>query len=204
MTLFQFRPQSPGHRLGAMLAALTGLVAIAAAPLPAAAGPLSGTYTLSPANVDTGFSVRVLGGKPVTGQFKTVSGKMTLDQARPERSRVKVTVDLTSVSTGNDKVTGFLKSSAMFDVANHPVATFQSTRVRITGSDTAEVDGVLSLRGQTKRTSLTVKITGNGANGRVGFEVNGGFFRSFYGMEAGVPLYADKVNLTIRGTGRRI
>jgi len=204
MTLFQFFPKMPGRRIGTMLAALTGLVAVVAGPLTAAAGPLTGTYMLSPGNIDTGFSVRVLGRGPVTGAFKTVSGKLTLDQDRPERSRVKVTVDLTSVSTGNDKVTGFLKSAAMFDVANHPVATFQSTRVRITGDDTAEVDGVLSLRGQTKRTSLTVKITGTGANGRVGFEVTGGFFRSFYGMQAGVPLYADKVNLTIRGTGRRI
>lgn len=203
MPLFQRFPVTPRRRLSTLLAALTCLLAVAAVPLAAAAGPLSGTYTLSPANIDTGFSVRVLGGGPVTGQFKTVSGKLTLDQERPERSRVKVTVDLNSVSTGNDKVTGFLKSPAMFDVANHPVATFQSTQVRITGPDTADVDGVLSLRGQTKRTSLTVKITDTGGNGRVGFEVTGGFFRSFYGMQAGVPLYADKVNLTIRGTGRR-
>gem|GEM_PF-355589 len=184
-------------------AALAYALALAGTSLPAAAGPLSGTYTLTPAQVDTGFSVKVLGGGPVTGEFKTVSGKMILDQSRPEKSRVTVTVDLRSVQTGNDRVTGFLKSSAMFDVEKYPLATFQSTRVQITGSNTANVEGVLTMRGQKKRTSLSVTITDIKTNGRVGFEVSGGFLRSFYGMQAGMPIYADKVNLRIKGTGRR-
>lgn len=184
------------------LKALACAVALLAAPFPAAAGPITGTYVLSPAHIDTGFSVRVLGRGPVTGQFRKVSGKMILDQNRPEKSRVNVTIDLSSVQTNNDKVTGFLKSSAMFDVAKYPVASFQSTQVRITGDTSAEIEGVLSLRGQKKRTKLTVILTGT-SNGRVGFEVSGGFFRSLYGMDAGLPIYADKVNLKITGTGQR-
>jgi polyisoprenoid-binding protein YceI len=203
MTLIQTHSNGTKRRFRTSLAAFAGLLAITATPLPATAGPLSGSYTLSPAHIDTGFSVKVLGGSPVTGQFRTVSGKMTLDQSRPEKSRVSVKVDLRTVHTSNDKVTGFLKSAAMFDVANHPVATFQSTRVRMTGDYSADVEGVLTLRGQSKRTKLTVKLTGTKANGQVGFEVSGGFFRSFYGMKAGQPIYADKVNLKISGTGRR-
>lgn len=203
MTSVPFRQNNTIPRLRNTFAAVFGFLTIAGVPLSATAGPLSGTYTLSPAQVDTGFSVKVLGGKPVTGEFKTVSGKMILDESRPERSQVSVKVDLSSVSTNNDKVTGFLKSAAMFDVANHPVATFQSTRVRMTGQYSADVEGTLTLRGQTKRTKLSVKLTGNKANGHVGFEVSGGFFRSFYGMKAGQPIYADKVNLKISGTGQR-
>lgn len=190
-------------RLPRLLTVLAFVFALAVPMQQAGAGPISGTYTLTPANIDTGFSVRVLGGRPVTGAFKKVSGKMILDQNRPEKSRVNVTIDLSSVQTNNDKVTGFLKSSAMFNVAKYPVAKFQSTRIRITGQNSAEVEGVLSLRGKTKRTKLDVTITTNKSNGRVGFEVSGGFFRSFYGMEAGLPIYADKVNLKISGTGRR-
>ncbi|MCV0429271.1 MAG: YceI family protein [Roseibium sp.] len=171
--------------------------------LSANAGPITGTYTLTPAYVDTGFTVRVLGGRPVKGAFRKISGKMILDQRRPEKSRVNVKVDLRSVETNNGRVTGFLKSSAMFDVANHPVAEFRSTRIRITGQYTADVDGVLTLRGQRKRTKLSVKFTDTTTRGRVAFEVSGGFFRSLYGMEAGLPIYADKVNLIISGTGRR-
>lgn len=186
-----------------LLKAFAGLSMLLTLALPAAAGPISGTYTLSPSNIDTGFSVRVLGGRPVKGEFGKVSGKMILDQNRPDKSRVNVTIDLSSVQTNNDKVTGFLKSSAMFDVAKYPVAKFQSTRIRITGKYSAEVEGVLSLRGKTQRTKLDVTITGNKGKGRVGFEVSGGFFRSLYGMDAGLPIYADKVNIKISGSGRR-
>ncbi|WP_299481162.1 YceI family protein [uncultured Roseibium sp.] len=190
-------------KLSGVLAACAGLGMLFSLAVPAAAGSISGTYTLSPSNIDTGFSVRVLGGRPVTGAFNKVSGKMILDQKRPDKSRVNVTIDLSSVSTNNDKVTGFLKSSAMFNVAKYPTAIFQSTRIRITGKYSAEVEGVLSLRGKRQRTKLAVTITGNQGNGRVGFEVSGGFFRSLYGMDAGLPIYADKVNIKISGSGRR-
>jgi len=203
MPTFQFCKSSTQPRCRTVLAAFAGVLALAAMPLTATAGPLTGTNTLSPSHLDTGFSVKVLGGRPVTGEFKTVSGRMILDETRPENSRVSVKVDLRSVATNNDKVTGFLKSAAMFDVANHPVATFRSTRVHMTGQYSADVEGTLTLRGQTKHTKLSVKLTGNKANGHVGFEVSGGFFRSFYGMKAGQPIYGDKVNLKISGTGRR-
>ncbi|MES0810654.1 YceI family protein [Roseibium sp. SCPC15] len=186
-----------------VVVSLLGLGALFTTSHHVSAGPISGTYVLTPSNIDTGFSVRVLGRGPVQGEFKNVTGKMVLDQNRPEKSRVNVTVDLRSVETNNDRVTGFLKSSAMFDVANHPVANFQSTRIVITGKYSAEVEGVLSLRGQRKRTKLSVKIVNTNSRGRVAFEVSGGFFRSLYGMDAGLPIYADKVNLKIRGTGRR-
>lgn len=186
-----------------LLWALAFVSVVVAGFKPAQSSTLSGSYTLSSKHVDTAFSVGVLGRKPVTGAFKKISGKMVLDQNRPEKSRVSVTVDLRSVETSNAKVTGFLKSSAMFDVTNHPKATFQSTRVRITGKNSADVEGVLTLRGKTQRTKLSVNINGASASGRVTFEVLGGFFRSQYGMEAGLPIYADKVKLTITGTGRR-
>lgn len=203
MRHIRFRRPRTANGLHTLKSIIVSLALLTGLSLPAAAGSISGTYTLTPANIDTGFSVRVLGGRPVQGEFSKVSGKMVLDQNRPEKSRVNVTIDLSSVKTNNDKVTGFLKSSAMFNVAKYPVAKFQSTRIRITGKYSAEVEGVLSLRGKTKRTKLEVQITGNKGNGRVGFTVSGGFFRSFYGMEAGLPIYADKVNIKISGTGRR-
>ncbi|PVB61085.1 YceI family protein [Labrenzia sp. 011] len=189
--------------LASSLRFLVVALSFLAVSVPAHSGPISGTYVLSPAQIDTGFSVRVLGGGPVTGQFKKVSGRMILDQGQPQNSRVRVTIDLASVQTGNDRITGFLKSAAMFDVARFPLADFRSTRVRITGAESAEVEGILTMRGMTKRTRLSVTVTGTGKDGRVGFEVTGGFFRSLYGMEAGMPIYADKVNLKITGTGRR-
>ncbi|WP_068413757.1 YceI family protein [Labrenzia sp. OB1] len=203
MTSFDTVPTAFAERLRGCWKIPALALVLLSTPVQALAGPISGTYVLTPAQIDTGFSVRVLGRGSVKGQFNKVSGKMVLDQNRPENSRVSVTIDLASVETGNDKVTGFLKSAAMFDVAKYPLADFRSTRVRITGADSAEVEGVLTLRGMKKRTKLSVTVTGTGSDGRVGFEVTGGFLRSLYGMEIGLPIYADKVNLKISGTGQR-
>lgn len=196
-------PVSFPGRLTWLFSLCVALVAICLALSPSLAQSISGTYVLTPTNIDTDFSVRVLGRGPVRGEFSRVSGKMVLDPNRPENSKVSVKVDLRTVQTDNARVTGFLKSSAMFDVANHPVANFQSIRVRMTGKNSAEIEGQLSLRGRKKRTKLLVRVTGTGAKGKVEFEVSGGFFRSLYGMDAGLPVYADKVNLKISGTGRR-
>ncbi|MCX2722258.1 YceI family protein [Roseibium salinum] len=189
------------RRAAQSLAMLACIATLSLAP--AEAGSLSGTYVLAPADIDTGFSVKVLGRGPVTGQFQKVSGTMILNQNRPEKSRVTVDVDLRSIETGSDRITDFLKSSAMFNVAKHPIARFESTSVRITGENSAEVEGVLTMRGQKKRTRLSVTVNGETSSSRVDFQVSGGFFRSLYGMEAGLPIYADKVNLKINGTGRR-
>lgn len=169
----------------------------------ARADSLNGTYALKAANIQTKFSVRIIGSSPLTGTFKTVGGKMTLDAQRPQNSRVNVVVDLVSVETDNAKVTGFLKSSAMFDVANYPKATFQSTRVRLTGDRSAEVEGMLTLRGLKQRTNLTVSLIDGKRAGEVDFKVDGGFFRSLFGMELGQPIYGDLVRLVITGSARR-
>lgn len=179
------------------------LIAFCTFSSPSYGEAIFGTYVLKPGNIDTGFSVKVLGRGPVTGQFTRVSGKIVLDRQRPERSKVRVKVDLRTVRTANSKVTGFLKSPAMFDVSNHPVAHFSSTRVRITGKNSAEIEGVLSLRGRMQRTKLQVLISGGSKRGKVAFEVSGAFLRSLYGMNAGLPVYADRVSLRIRGTGQR-
>ncbi|MCV0428735.1 MAG: polyisoprenoid-binding protein, partial [Roseibium sp.] len=51
----------------------------------AVSGSISGTYNLSPGKIDTQFTVRVLGGRAIMGKFSQISGKMVLDQNRPEK-----------------------------------------------------------------------------------------------------------------------
>jgi polyisoprenoid-binding protein YceI len=164
---------------------------------------LSGRYVLPAHSVETLFTVRVLGGKQVKGRFGHVKGEMVLNAKFPEASRVNVTVDLRSVETGSERVTGFLKSAAMFNVSKYPTAKFESYSVRLTGNKTAKVDGYLTLRGARQRTSLDVHLQNTGNRRNIAIRAEGGFFRSLYGMQAGLPIYADKVRLQINGTGRR-
>ncbi|WP_395174098.1 MAG: YceI family protein [Labrenzia sp.] len=185
------------------LSFLVGLCILVMSTADSRADILSGRYILPPQAVDTQFSVRVLGGQPVKGRFGTVKGEMVLNAQRPESSRVRVTVDLRSVETNNDRVTGFLKSSAMFNVSEFPTAEFESYSVRLIGETTAQVEGFLTMRGTRQRTSLEVELEPAGNRQTIAIEANGGFFRSLYGMDAGLPIYADKVRLQIKGTGKR-
>lgn len=206
--LSQQNQSMSGGLLRAFKGAFTaGLLAaggiVMAATHSATADTLSGRYILPPQNFETVFSVRVLGGNPVTGSFGKIMGEMVLNAKRPEASRVRVTVDLRTVQTNNNRMTGFLKSQAMFDVSRYPTAEFESYSVRLTGDRTATVDGYLTLRGAKQRTSIDVELDNTGSKQNIAIRANGSFFRSLYGMEAGLPIYADKVRLQITGTGKR-
>jgi len=166
-------------------------------------GALTGSYSLSTQNLQTSFSIKVLGGSPIEGTFERVTGRVKLDSQRPERSKVEVSVDLTSVTTVNPKLAEFLKGQAMFNVNAHPKAHFESTRIELISSNTADAEGVLRLRGCEKRTSLRVHLADTSQRDLVTFEAQGAFFRSLYGMSVGQPIFGDNVSLKITGTGTR-
>jgi len=187
--------------LSARMLLVLGLV-LFAGPVSATAG-VSGTYQLDPASLNTEFSVRLLTGQVIGGRFETVSGTMILDEQRPERSSVRVTVDLTSVATDNPRFTEFLKGPSMFDTGTNPRAEFVSTRVRRLSETRAGVEGTLTLRGKSQRVSLTVDVDGPSSARALRFTAGGSFFRSLFGMNVGTPLYGDRVQLSIEGQGRR-
>lgn len=180
-----------------------GLAAMSASSTLGFDGALTGSYNLLAQNLRTSFSVKVLGGTSIEGTFERVTGRVKLDGKHPERSKVDVTVDLTSVSTDSPRLTAFLKGQAMFNVETHPRAHFESTRIKLIGGNAAEVEGVLRLRGHEKPTKLKVTLTDASRRGHVTFEVQGAFFRSLYGMSIGQPIYGDNVSLRITGTGTR-
>ena len=61
------------------------------------------------------------------GQFKAFDG--SIDYASGQPSRIAFDIDLNSVETDTEKLTGHLKSADFFDVAKYPKATFVSTSV---------------------------------------------------------------------------
>ena len=61
------------------------------------------------------------------GQFKAFDGSIEYAGAQP--SRISFDIDLNSVETDTEKLTGHLKSADFFDVAKYPKATFVSTSV---------------------------------------------------------------------------
>ena len=100
------------------------------------------------------------------GSFETFSGSVHLVDRAPEKSTVKVEVDMASVQVEPEKLEGHLRSPDFFDVAKYPKASFESTSVKAGGGQgaTHQVTGNLTMHGVTRSISFPATIQVNGDN----------------------------------------
>lgn len=164
----------------------------------------AGTYKVEPFHTQIGFSISHFGFSNFSGFFSGASGSLTLDPANVGISRLDVSVPVQSVLTTVPALDTELKNAQWFDVAKYPVATFVSTEVRKTGSDTATIVGNLTLHGVTQPVTLEAHLVGSGVNPlnnafTAGFEATGEIKRSAFGVKQYLPLLGDDVTLTIAG-----
>jgi polyisoprenoid-binding protein YceI len=174
-----------------------------AAPAPVPAG----RFVLDAAHSNVGFSVRHMMISNVRGTFGTVSGEVSYDPARPDQTRLSVTVDVASINTREEKRDAHLRSADFFDADNHPQMTFVSREVRPSGEG-LELVGDLTIRGTTREIvlmvdDLTPEHTDPWGGRRIGATARGKIRRSDFGMrwnaalEAGGVLVADEVKIEI-------
>lgn len=168
-------------------------------------------YVIDVSHSHVGFSVRHLMISNVRGEFQKYSGEFYFDRAKPEATGAKVTIELGSVNTREEKRDGHLKSADFFDVENHPTMTFVSRRAKAKG-DTIEVVGDLTIKGTTREVVLTVEdITPEQkdpwGNTRVGATATAKIKRSEFGMvwntalEAGGVMVGDEVKIQLEVEG---
>jgi len=139
------------------------------------------------------------------GRFNEVSGTLSLDTARPEKSSVELTVKAASVDTANPKRDQHLKSPDFFNAKQFPEITFKSTSVKLTGKDTAAVTGELTLHGVTRTIVAEVAHTGSGKDPwggvRAGFEATFSVKRSDFGMTFMQDGLSDEVQVIVSVEG---
>jgi polyisoprenoid-binding protein YceI len=155
----------------------------------------TGTWAIDPTHTEIGFTVRHLMSK-VRGKFETFEGTVvTADDITD--SRVDVSVDLNSISTGNADRDNHLRSSDFFEVETHPTMSFTSTGVVEKSAGQLVVTGDLTIKGVTKPLELAVEILGEGSDPwggtRVGVEATGQISRKEFGVDFNIPLEGDKV-----------
>ncbi|HLZ57246.1 MAG TPA: YceI family protein [Ktedonosporobacter sp.] len=119
-------------------------------------------WEIDAAHSHAGFSVKHMMISTVKGQFKVVSGQLHIDEQNPANSWVDAEVDVTSVSTGDDKRDGHLRSADFFDAENYPTISFKSTKVEKKGSDEYNVIGDLTIHGVTKPVVFKAEYSGQG------------------------------------------
>jgi polyisoprenoid-binding protein YceI len=104
------------------------------------------------------FKVKHMMVTDVRGEISGVGGTVTFDPKNPTEGSVKVAADVSTIDTNDAKRDGHLQSPDFFDVAKHPKATFESTKITKKG-DRYEVHGKLTIRGKTKPVILTATIS---------------------------------------------
>jgi polyisoprenoid-binding protein YceI len=185
------------------LAAL--LLAGLAVPARSAAVDLNdaaGRYAISPSGSSLAFAIASIAGKGISGRFARYDGAIVLDGGNLARSSVRITIVPASVETGQDRVDTFLKSNAVFDVANEHAISFRSSGIRRTGDRSATITGMLTARGHTSPATFEAELEEMG-KGWISFHVTGHVLRSPYGMDVGTPIYSNVVQFDMKLKARR-
>lgn len=157
-----------------------------------AASPGAVSYVISPATSKVEWT-----GSKVTGShdgsFSGFTGSIDVVDGAPEKSRVSIDIDTTTLTTQPDRLLGHLKSPDFFDVQKFPKATFASTAIKAGGdkSATHTITGNLTLHGVTKSISFpaTIAIAPDAVTANATFTIN----RKDFGLN-----YPGKVDDLIR------
>jgi polyisoprenoid-binding protein YceI len=164
---------------------------LASAALLAAAGavPLQAetvAFNVRPYDTAVGFTVMKFGVFKEHGRFKHVDGTLHVDEKEPERSRMRLSVDVASVDTGATARDETLRSDDFFDAKRFPQMTFVSRSVKKREPGVYDVTGDLTIRGVTKRITVPVRLLGRAQNGDeeiVGFESEFRIDRTEFGVD---------------------
>jgi polyisoprenoid-binding protein YceI len=149
-----------------------------------------GVWNVDPSHSTIGFVARHLMVSKVRGHFGTFSGTITIADD-PLQSKVEATVDIASVTTGDDTRDGHLKSADFFDLEKNPNMTLVSTGIDPKGSNYI-LHTDLTVNGITKPVDFDLEfegVSGDPWGGtRAGFSAEADVNRKDWGLEWNVAL----------------
>jgi polyisoprenoid-binding protein YceI len=174
-----------------------------AAPAPAAAVAVAkdvpaGAYEIDPAHASLIFRVDHLGFSNYTARFKRFTAQLQFDPQNLAAATLNVNVDPRSIETdfpdpAKVDFNAELQGEQWLNTAQHPELTFRSTSIAVTGPNTLQVTGDMTMRGITKPVVLDTTFNGGYAghpmdpNARIGFSARGALKRSDFGISYGIP-----------------
>ena len=163
---------------------------------------ISGSYEIDPKHGYIAFSYLHKGlSRPIL-RWGSWSSTLDWDAENPAASSVSVVIDAASVDSGVEDFNGHLQGEMMFDTANYPEITFESTEVTRNADNTGTVTGDLTIKGVTKPVTLEVTYNGSLIDERsnsyaIGFSGTANLKRSEFGIDFLVPMVGDDVTIMI-------
>ncbi|MEM6940541.1 MAG: YceI family protein [Pseudomonadota bacterium] len=148
------------------------------------------------------FSYDHLGYSTTFGMFSGFEGEIMFDEADPSGSSVSVSMPVKSMFTGWEQRDGDFMSGDFFGASDEDLVTFTSTAIEVTGEDTAQITGDLTMNDITKSVTLDATLNKVGDHpmaGKpwMGFNATTTLLRSDFGVGAFAPAVGDEVAIQI-------
>jgi polyisoprenoid-binding protein YceI len=182
------------------LAMMLGMLAMT---IPVSGVAQTSTWVPDKAHSEVDFSILHMSLSKVHGRFGNLGGQITWDDTDITKSTVNMTIDVSTVDSGNQSRDTDLKSASYFDVTQFPTATFVSTSVAKSGNGLT-IGGNLTLHGVTKPVVLQVEgpagpVKGMGGKMHAGFSASTTIKRSDFAIapKAPIAILGDDVSLSI-------
>ncbi len=144
------------------------------------------TWKIDSIHSDVKFKVKHLLISTVTGKFNSYNAEIKSDSDDFANAEVTFEADVNSIDTGNEMRDNHLKSADFFDAENHPKMTFVSKSFDKISDGRYELNGDMTIRGNTKPVKLNVEYNGKatGMDGAevAGFEITGTLNRFDFGL----------------------
>jgi polyisoprenoid-binding protein YceI len=122
------------------------------------------------------FKISHLGTSWLMGRFDKFNGSFSYDAEHQNDSKIKFTVDTTSVNTNHAERDSHIRADGLLNTDKYPQATFVSQSFNLDAGGNGSVTGMFTLHGVEKNVSMTIKKVGEGKDPwggyRVGFEGN--------------------------------
>ncbi|UCD63669.1 MAG: polyisoprenoid-binding protein [Candidatus Zixiibacteriota bacterium] len=164
-------------------------------------------WELDKAHSSVGFTVRHLVIAKVNGSFGDFTADIEFDKDNLEQGSVKMTVQVASVDTDDEKRDEHLRSPDFFDAATYPTMVFTSKKVHDVSGDEFKITGDLTIRDVTKEVTFDVEFNGviddPWGNTKAAFTATTAINRQDFNvkwnktLDAGGVLVGDEVKITI-------
>jgi polyisoprenoid-binding protein YceI len=180
-------------------ASLTLAAAILATP--ALAAPEK--FVLDASHSQIVFSYDHLGFSTTYGMFSGFNGEIMFDAEAPATSTVAVSFPVRSMLTGWEERFGHFMSADVFNAADDTaMVTFTSTAIEVTGDNTANITGDLTMNGVTKPVTIATTMTKSDNHPMankpwMGFSGTTTVLRSDFNVGLFAPAVGDEVRIVL-------
>jgi polyisoprenoid-binding protein YceI len=150
----------------------------------------TGNWKIDTIHSHVGFAVKHMVVSTFRGRFERYDGALV--SAPDGSAQLRGSVDVDSIVVKDENLAAHLKSGDFFDSAEHPQIGFASTAVRLGEEGTLEVDGDLTIKGNTHSVTATGSLSGPhvdiAGNDKLGVELEATIDRRDYGLDWNAPL----------------